>query len=120
MSKCKFCESEKTTFTCEKCNASFCINHMASTEEWICKKHQHTYSKASAAEKFYRCTIIENSKCPECDSLLRLERLSSGQYYLECTDESCGWNSYLKTPGLFFPTKEQLAREAAKNKLIKV
>ncbi|MHA1670407.1 MAG: PCI domain-containing protein [Promethearchaeota archaeon] len=119
MPKCKFCESEKTTFTCEKCNSSFCINHMASTEEWICKKHQHTYSKASAAEKFYRCTIIENSKCPECDALLRLERLSSGQYYLECTEESCAWNSYLKTPGLFFPTKEQLAREAAKNKLIK-
>jgi len=91
---------------------------MATTEEWECKKHNHVYSKASAAEKNFRCTIVENSKCPECDTLLRLERLSSGQYYLECTDPQCGWNSYLKTPGLFFPTKERLAREAVKYKLI--
>ena len=92
---------------------------MATTEEWQCKKHDVIYSKASAAEKFFRCTIVENSKCPECDALLRLERLSSGQYYLQCTDDTCGWNSYLKTPGLFFPTKEQLAREATKYNLIK-
>jgi DNA-binding Lrp family transcriptional regulator len=92
---------------------------MATTESWLCKKHELHYSKASAAEKFYKCTVIENSKCPECDSLLRLERLSSGQYYLECTDESCSWNSYSKSPGLFFPTKEQLAREATKYNLIK-
>ena len=116
--KCLFCENERIDFTCEKCKSSFCINHMATTEQWECKKHDHVYSKASAAEKNYRCTIIENSKCPECDALLRLERLSSGQYYLECIDSKCGWNSYLKTPGLFFPTKERLAREAAKYKLI--
>ncbi|MFX0178157.1 MAG: PCI domain-containing protein [Candidatus Hodarchaeota archaeon] len=91
---------------------------MATTEQWICKKHNHFYTKASAAEKNYRCTIVENSKCPECNALLRLERLSSGQYYLECTDPKCAWNSYLKTPGLFFPTKERLAREAAKYNLI--
>jgi len=87
---------------------------MATTESWLCKKHDLHYSKASATEKFYKCTVIENSKCPECDSLLRLERLSSGHYYLECIDEACSWNSYLKSPGLFFPTKEQLAREATK------
>ncbi|MFX0059964.1 MAG: PCI domain-containing protein [Candidatus Heimdallarchaeota archaeon] len=116
--KCLFCESEKIEFTCEKCKSSFCINHMATTEQWICKKHNHFYTKASAAEKNYRCTIVENSKCPECNALLRLERLSSGQYYLECTDPKCAWNSYLKTPGLFFPTKERLAREAAKYNLI--
>ncbi|MFX0138631.1 MAG: PCI domain-containing protein, partial [Candidatus Hodarchaeota archaeon] len=101
------------------CKSSFCINHMATTESWVCKKHDHIYSKASAAEKSYRCTIVENSKCPECYALLRLERLSSGQYYLECTNSKCGWNSYLKTPGLFFPTKEQLAREAGKYNLIR-
>jgi len=92
---------------------------MATTESWLCKKHEIHYSKASAAEKFYKCTVIENSKCRECEALLRLERLSSGQYYLECTDETCAWNSYLKSPGLFFPTKEQLAREAIKYNLIK-
>ncbi|MFW9938601.1 MAG: PCI domain-containing protein [Candidatus Thorarchaeota archaeon] len=116
--KCLFCESEKIEFTCERCKSSFCINHMATTEQWICKKHNHFYPKASAAEKNYRCTIVENSKCPECSALLKLERLSSGQYYLECTDPNCAWNSYLKTPGLFFPTKERLAREATKYNLI--
>ncbi|MHA2474282.1 MAG: PCI domain-containing protein, partial [Promethearchaeota archaeon] len=52
---------------------------------------------------------------------LRLERLSSGQYYLECTNPQCpeSWNSYLKTPGLFFPSKEKLAREALRYNLIK-
>jgi len=119
MVKCKFCESQNISFTCEKCKSSFCINHMATTESWLCKKHELHYSKASATEKFYKCTVIENSKCPECDSLLRLERLSSGHYYLECIDETCSWNSYLKSPGLFFPTKEQLAREATKYNLIK-
>ncbi|TFG18087.1 MAG: DUF2042 domain-containing protein [Promethearchaeota archaeon] len=116
---CLFCDSKKIEFTCEKCNSSFCINHMATTEQWMCKKHDHNYSKVSAAEKGYRCTIVENSKCTECEALLRLERLSSGQYYLECTNPKCAWNSYLKTPGLFFPTKEQLAREATKYNLIK-
>ena len=119
MVECKFCESQNISFTCEKCNSSFCINHMATTESWLCRKHKLHYSKASATEKFYKCTVIENSKCPECDSLLRLERLSSGHYYLECIDEACSWNSYLKSPGLFFPTKEQLAREATKYNLIK-
>lgn len=118
MVDCKFCENQNISFTCEKCNSSFCIHHMATTESWLCKKHELHYSKASAAEKFYKCTVIENSKCPECESLLRLERLSSGQYYLECIDETCSWNSYSKSPGLFFPTKEQLAREATKYKLI--
>jgi len=117
--KCKFCESEKIAFTCEKCKSSFCLNHLTTTEEYICKKHNEKYSKASAAEKYYKCTVIENSKCPECNSLLRLERLSSGHYYLQCTNENCGWNSYLNTPGLFYPTKEQLAREAAKYGLLK-
>jgi len=116
MVDCKFCENQNISFTCEKCNSSFCINHIATTESWLCKKHEINYSKASAAEKFYKCTIIENSKCPECDSLLKLERLSSGQYYLECSDETCSWNSYSKSPGLFFPTKEQLAREEASKK----
>jgi ribosomal protein S25/DNA-binding Lrp family transcriptional regulator len=116
---CKFCESQRIVFTCEKCKSSFCINHMATTEEFQCKKHDEYYSKASAAEKFFRCTVIDNSKCPECGFLLRLERLSSGQYYLQCTNNKCGWNSYLKTPGLFFPTKEQLAREASKYNLVK-
>ena len=118
MVECKFCENQNIVFTCEKCNSSFCIHHMATTESWVCKKHELHYSKASAAEKFYKCTVIENSKCPECNSLLRLERLSSGQYFLECTDETCNWNSYSKSPGLFFPTKEQLAREATKYNLI--
>ncbi|MBY9008738.1 MAG: hypothetical protein KGD74_02590 [Candidatus Lokiarchaeota archaeon] len=118
MVECKFCESQNISFTCEKCKSSFCINHMATTESWLCKKHELHYSKVSATEKFYKCTVIENSKCPECDSLLRLERLSSGHYYLECTDDACSWNSYLKSPGLFFPTKEQLAREATKYNLI--
>lgn len=116
---CLFCDSKKIEYTCERCRSSFCINHMATTENWICKKHDHVYSKASAAEKSFRCTVVENSRCPECGSLLKLERLSSGQYYLECINPECGWNSYLKTPGLFFPTKEQLAREASKYNLIR-
>jgi ribosomal protein S25/DNA-binding Lrp family transcriptional regulator len=116
--ECKFCENQKVVFTCEKCKSSFCIHHMATTEQWMCRKHDILYEKASAAEKSYRCTVIENSKCPECNSLLKLERLSSGQYYLECTDLTCGWNSYLKTPGIFSPTKEQLVREATKYDLI--
>ena len=117
--ECKFCENQKIVFTCEKCKSSFCIHHMATTEQWMCRKHNIYYEKASAAEKSYRCTVIENSKCPECGALLKLERLSSGQYYFECTDPSCGWNSYLKTPGIFSPTKEQLAREATKYDLVK-
>ncbi|MHA1489126.1 MAG: PCI domain-containing protein [Promethearchaeota archaeon] len=115
--KCLFCDSQNIDFTCEKCKSSFCINHAATTEQWICKKHDLIYSKAKAAEKNYRCTVIENSSCPECKSLLRLERLSSGQYYLECSNPSCGWNSYLKTPGLFFPSKEKLAKEAQRYNL---
>ena len=115
--KCLFCDSQNIDFTCEKCKSSFCINHAASTEQWICKKHDLIYSKAKAAEKNYRCTVVENSSCPECKTLLRLERLSSGQYYLECSNPSCGWNSYLKTPGLFIPSKEKLAKQAQRYNL---
>ncbi len=114
--KCLFCESENIDFTCEKCNSSFCINHIATTEQWECRKHFIKYSKANATETYYRCTVVEESKCPECSSLLQLDRLSSGQYYLKCT--KCSWNSYLKTPGLFFASKEKLAREANRYGLV--
>ncbi|MFX0071250.1 MAG: PCI domain-containing protein [Candidatus Hermodarchaeota archaeon] len=115
--QCLFCDSKKIDYTCEKCKSSFCINHMATTEQWECKKHfEIKYSKADAFENGFKCSIIENSKCPECNSLLRVKRLSSGQYYLDCT--KCEWNSYLKTPGLFFPSQEQLAKEAKRYNLI--
>jgi DNA-binding Lrp family transcriptional regulator len=116
--KCLFCESQDIEFTCEKCNSSFCINHMATTEQWKCKKHDINYSKAKAVETSYRCVVVEDSKCPECGSLLKLDKLSSGQYYLKCTNNQCGWNSYLKTPGIFYPSKEKLAREANRYDLI--
>ncbi|MEJ2248588.1 MAG: hypothetical protein P8Y97_02875 [Candidatus Lokiarchaeota archaeon] len=74
------------------------------------------YSKAKAADTGYRCMIIEDSKCPECASLLTLDKLSSGQYYLQCS--KCSWNSYLNTPGLFFQSREKLAREANRYELV--
>ncbi len=117
--KCLFCENQKIDFTCEKCKSSFCINHIATTETHDCRRHRLLYSRAKAIETYYKCTVVEDSECPECKSLLRLERLSSGQYYLQCTNNKCGWNSYLKTPGLFFPSKEKLAREAIRYDLIK-
>ena len=114
---CLFCDSKKIDFTCEKCKSSFCINHMATTESWECKKHiDLRYSKADAVENNYKCSVIENSRCPECTSLLRLKRLSSGQFYLSCT--KCAWNSYENTPGLFFPYEDQLAKEARRYNLI--
>ena len=119
--KCLFCESQNIFYTCERCKSSFCINHLATTEIHECKKHNLIYSKAKAMERNYKCTVVENSQCPECRSLLRLERLSSGQYYLECTNPKCpeSWNSYLKTPGLFFPSREKLAREALRYNLLR-
>ncbi|MHA2390835.1 MAG: PCI domain-containing protein [Promethearchaeota archaeon] len=118
---CLFCESQNIDFTCEKCKSSFCINHVATTEIHECRKHNLIYSKAKAVERNYKCTVVEESSCPVCKHLLRLERLSSGQYYLECTNPQCPdtWNSYLKTPGLFFPSKEKLAREALRYNLIR-
>ncbi len=114
---CLFCDSKSIDFKCEKCKSSFCINHMATTESWECKKHfDLKYSKADAVENNYKCSVVENSRCPECTSLLRVKRLSSGQFYLSCT--KCGWNSYEKTPGLFYPSKDQLAREARRYNLI--
>jgi DNA-binding Lrp family transcriptional regulator len=119
--KCLFCESQKIDFTCEKCKSSFCINHIATTETHECRKHDLFYSKVKAMERNFKCTVVDDSECPICKHLLRLERLSSGQYYLECTNPNCpeAWNSYLKTPGLFFPSKEKLAREAIRYNLIK-
>ncbi|MFX1573898.1 MAG: PCI domain-containing protein [Promethearchaeota archaeon] len=119
--KCLFCESQNIDYTCERCKSNFCINHIATTEIHECKKHNIIYSKAKALERNYKCTVIEDSECPECKSILRLDRLSSGQYFLECTNPQCpeSWNSYLKTPGLFFPSKEKLAREAIRYNLIK-
>ncbi|MFX1488755.1 MAG: PCI domain-containing protein [Promethearchaeota archaeon] len=118
---CLFCESQNIEFTCEKCKSSFCINHIATTEIHECKKHNLVYSKADAIERNYKCTVVEDSECPVCKHLLRLERLSSGQYYLKCTNPQCpdAWNSYLKTPGLFFPSREKLIREAIRYNLIR-
>ncbi|MFX1257130.1 MAG: PCI domain-containing protein [Promethearchaeota archaeon] len=115
---CLFCDISRIDFTCPKCKSSFCINHMATTESWVCKKH-FAYSKVKAIEYNYKCTAIEESNCPECSSLLKVEKLSSGQYYLECSNPKCTWNSYLKTPGLFYPTVEQLRKEARRYDLIK-
>lgn len=117
--KCLFCDSNRIDFKCEACKSSFCINHIATTELWECKKHELKVSKAKASEARYKCTVMEDSICPECKSVLRAERLSSGQYFLECSNQKCNWNSYLKTPGLFFPTVEQLRKEARRYELIK-
>jgi DNA-binding Lrp family transcriptional regulator len=117
MSSCQFCESTNVEFQCEKCSSGFCINHQLTTETWECKKHDIQFSKAKAVDHKYKCSIIESSTCPECNSVLSLERLSSGQYYLECT--SCSWNSYSKTPGVFYPAKETLAKESVRYGLIK-
>ena len=117
--KCLFCESEKIEFTCERCKSSFCINHMTTTTEWKCPKHEGDINKAKASEQDYKCNVVEFSTCPECKSLLLLERLSSGQYYFKCTNPKCDWNSYEKTPGLFLPTKEKLVREGQRYNLIK-
>lgn len=111
---CIFCGSSDIRFTCEKCKSEFCINHLSTTEQWECKKHNIAFSKVKAEENDYKCTVIENSNCPECNSLLKLERLSSGQYYFECINPNCAWNSYLKTPGLFNPSQDVLSREALK------
>ncbi len=115
--KCLFCETENINFKCEKCQSGFCINHSATTEQWECKKHLLQYSKPEAIDSKYKCTVVENSKCPECGSVLKVEKLSSGQYYLGCS--KCTWNSYLKTPGLFFPSEAKLAKEANRFGLVK-
>jgi len=115
--KCLFCDNQKIDFKCEKCGSRFCINHTATTEMYECKNHNQQYSKAKALEANYKCTVMEESKCPECNSgLLKVDQLSSGQYYLQCS--SCAWNSYLKTPGLFYPTEDQLLKEARRYNLI--
>ncbi|MHA1148995.1 MAG: PCI domain-containing protein [Promethearchaeota archaeon] len=90
---------------------------MATTEEWECKKHGGHYTKVEAVENGFKCTIVENSKCPECSNLLNIERFTSGQYYLRC--HKCGWNSSQNTPSLISPSKEQLAREAIRFGLTK-
>ena len=115
--KCLFCETENINFKCEKCQSGFCINHSATTEQWECRKHLRQYSKPEAIDSKYKCTVVEESKCPECGSLLKVEKLSSGQYYLGCS--KCTWNSYLKTPGLFFPSEAKLAKEAVRFGLVK-
>lgn len=114
---CLFCETERINFKCEKCQSGFCINHSATTEQWECKKHLLQYSKPEAIDSKYKCTVVEGSKCPECGSILKVEKLSSGQYYLGCS--KCAWNSYLKTPGLFFPSEAKLAKEANRFGLVK-
>ncbi|TFG02908.1 MAG: DUF2042 domain-containing protein [Promethearchaeota archaeon] len=116
--KCLFCDSSRIEFKCEKCKTSFCINHTATTELWECKKHNQQYSKAKAAELQYRCSIMEDSSCPDCGAILRIEQLSSGQYYLQCSNPEDGWNSYLKTPGIFYPSEDQLKKEARRYNLI--
>ena len=117
--KCEFCEDKNVVFTCEKCGASFCINHVISTEKWYCKEHNLYYSRANAKVLRYRCSIIERSSCPECKSLVQLDKLSSGQFYLKCTDKKCGWNSYLKSPGIFYPYKERVLRDAKRLGIIR-
>ncbi len=117
--KCEFCEDSNVVFNCEKCSSSFCISHVISTEKWYCKDHNLFYSRVNAKDLKYRCSIIEKSSCPECKSPMKLDKLSSGQYYLKCTNKKCGWNSYLKSPGIFYPSKERVLRDAKRLGLIK-
>jgi len=118
MNKCEFCE-DKAVFTCEKCESSFCLNHTISTEQWYCRDHNYYYPRAKAEENNYRCSIVERSNCPECTRQLTLDKLSSGQYYLKCSNPKCGWNSYLKAPGIFDQNRDNVLREARNKGLIK-
>ena len=108
--KCLFCETENINFKCEKCQSGFCVNHSATTEQWECKKHILQYSKPEAIDSKYKCSVLEESTCPECGSQLKVQKLSSGQFYLGCT--KCTWNSYSNSPGLFDHSEAKLAKEA--------
>ncbi|MHA1728317.1 MAG: hypothetical protein ACTSWY_06255, partial [Promethearchaeota archaeon] len=109
---CLYCGSNEIKYSCGKCHFEFCKDHYITTESYSCKKHSSVvYSAENAAEFDYRCTVVEKSRCPECSSLLMMDKLPAGQYYLKCTN--CSWNSYSGTPNIHYITQRLVLQEAS-------
>jgi len=113
---CLYCGSNTVAFNCEKCGNSICVDHLITTEYFNCKKHGIKYTIAQAEQSDYRCTLIPKSSCPECSKELTIDKLPSGQYYLNCP--SCSWDSFNGTPKIHYITKKLVYDEGIRAGLI--
>lgn len=118
MAKCTYCDSTKIGYKCGKCRSEFCDNHFISTESYTCKKHENiVYNRSQAANNESRCTVIDNSTCPQCKELLMLDRLPDSRYYLKCT--KCSWDSASKAPTICYTNSRSVLKEGKNQKLLK-
>ncbi|MHA1452748.1 MAG: hypothetical protein ACTSRD_07805, partial [Promethearchaeota archaeon] len=88
----------------DRCGNSVCADHLITTSHHSCKKHGVKYTTAQAEQSNFKCTVIPKSSCPECSKELTIDKLPSGQYYLNCP--SCSWDSFNGTPKIHYITKK--------------
>ncbi|MBN2156029.1 MAG: hypothetical protein JW776_08300 [Candidatus Lokiarchaeota archaeon] len=113
---CMYCGSTTIAYSCEKCGNQFCSDHVITTEYYSCKKHGIKYTTAQAEQSDYRCTLIPKSSCPDCSKELTIDKLPSGQYFLNCP--SCSWDSFNGTPKIHYITKKLVFDEGSRSGLI--
>jgi DNA-binding Lrp family transcriptional regulator len=114
---CMYCGSNVVAYSCEKCGNSVCADHLITTQNYSCKKHNILYTDAQAEQSGYKCTLIPRSSCPECSKELTIDKLPSGQYFLNCP--SCTWDSFNGAPKIHFITKKLVIDEGMRSELIR-
>jgi DNA-binding Lrp family transcriptional regulator len=75
------------------------------------------YNRTQANDTDSKCTIVENSTCPQCKGLLMLDKLPDSRYYLKCT--KCSWDSASKAPTICFTNSKSVLKEGQNQKILK-
>ncbi|MHA1734132.1 MAG: PCI domain-containing protein [Promethearchaeota archaeon] len=116
---CDVCGEPKVEYTCKECGKAYCSKHVASTELYECKKCHAYFDRDEALKSKFRCPNIPRSQCPACRSELKIDRLPAGQFYLQCTNKKCGWDSVSTPPILLAATTNLALREGFKRGWVK-
>jgi ribosomal protein S25 len=118
---CAVCNSGNTQFKCSRCGKEYCFSHTGSTDEISCRIHGGLspflkLDREKAAAQDFKCTVVDNSRCPTCGSRLQLAQLPSGQFYLECVKHD--WNSNQMSPIMLNSNDRNVLKDAERYGLV--
>ncbi len=114
-SNCAECGNSNIFYMCTECNRSYCWEHTASNEKFLCARCKAEYSKMDLVEMGnyeFKCKTVDKSRCPKCKSPLFSNESEKKQHYLQCS--KCEWNSLFNTPLIATDNNQDLINEGVK------
>ncbi|MFX1294436.1 MAG: hypothetical protein ACFFD2_06225 [Promethearchaeota archaeon] len=116
---CHECGNPNVYYICSKCERSYCWEHTASNESFMCPRCKVEYSKMDLVEISnydFKCKSLDKSKCPKCKSSLQVKKSEKNQLYFKCM--KCEWSSLFNMPLIAKEDQKTLIQEGLKKGLL--